>query len=255
MLRIFIPSRGRPHRQPTLELLLSVGIKPIMVCTKSDPELLKYKALCKKHGLLIRVYDATSIREKRQFILDSHKGKMLMMDDDLTIFQRSVDGKKFQKIGRLGMKKLLKWCDKTLDKHAHVGLTDKFMSQTRPRGHVVGGRYNQILGYNTSMFPKKTHIRFRTMVSSDHDVNLQLTTNGLPPAITCEFSKDATYYAKGGCATWRTKEVEIAAHNELARLWPGIVTVRDDPSKIGGILVKFRWKKAFEMGQMTTGLL
>ena len=235
-MNIYIPTRGRPHRQPLAQTFAAAGIPFTFVCSASDERLPEYTAL----GHPIVVVNSKNITEKRQLILDIGRQKLVMFDDDLSIFVRLEDGR-FTKASTEDLQKLIAWFDVMLEHHAHAGLVDKFMSNARPRGVLYHGRYNQILGYNTAMFPPE--VNFRMLCYEEHDMNLQLAAHGLPPAISCEFSKDAKYHTAGGNSHWRTPEVEKQQAEEFQQRWPHLVTLKPS-ARPGGVAATIKWKQS-----------
>lgn len=254
-MKIFIPTRGRPERQPTVVALEEADIRYHLVCTARDPMLGRYQELYGRNRLIIA--PTRSIGEKRDFILQNagDNGKIVMVDDDLAFFVRKRDGQ-FRKIARpQDLRKLFEWLEEALEKHAHAGLCDKFMSQNRQRGVAYRGRYNQVLAYNKALIRKRLKKldrvdfpKFRLDLNQEHDFHLQLLALGLPPAISCEFSKDARYYADGGCSAYRTPKLERQIFNKLQQLWPEYVRLRETKHAIGGIAATFNWRKATEEG-------
>lgn len=240
-MKIYIPSRKRPNRQPAAEACEAVGADFTIVCSAHDETLPEYRARWGKRVVAVK---ADGICATRNAILKMAKGgKILMLDDDVRFYTRLKDGK-FRKSKPADVKRIFDWFDKALIHNAHAGLTDKFMSQTKKRGVVEHGRYNQALGYNLDLWPRG--VKFRIPVNEEHDLHLQLATKGLPPLISNEFSKDAPYYAKGGCATWRTKQVEKQGMDDMLRLWPAYVKLVPTKTQISGLAIRVRWKRAVE---------
>jgi hypothetical protein len=241
-MKIYIPTRGRPEQQRTAEALESAGIDATLVLSKDDEE--NYFT----EGVSCITVKASDIATKRQRILElSPKGKILMLDDDLTFYTRKPDGN-FVKADKRGIQRIIKWFSHALSDHAHAGLTDKFMGQSKRRGVQNHGRYNQALGYNTKLFPSPAP-KFRVAINEEHDMHLQLATRGLEPIINNEFSKDAKYYSEGGCSTWRTKTVEAKAMKQFAALWPDLVKLGPTEQSISGLAARVRWAKAVKMGE------
>jgi hypothetical protein len=243
MIPIYIPTRGRPDRQPLADMLTRFDIDFTLVCSKDDPTLSEYLARWPK---CIWKVTADGITAKRQKILacDDIDDRFVMMDDDLRFYQRDPDGKRFHIVEHaFQMRMLLRAIDENLMEAAHVGLSDKYMAQMKPRGLVRRGRYNQVLGYNRALFPDPMP-RFRTITNQEHDMHLQLAAAGLAPVILTEWSKDATYYAKGGCSLWRTPEVEKQGFEQLRDNFPDLVTIVPHPKNISGLAIRVKWAKA-----------
>lgn len=256
-MKIFIPTRGRPNRQPTADAFYTAGVPYHLVCTESDVTLPQY---VKEHGkATILIADTKTLTEKRQWIMDhtARNDVVLMFDDDLGFYVRERARPGFLKADSGGVRAMIRWFGDALKEYAHAGLVDKFMSQTQPRGTKNGGRYNQVMGYNKARIWDrmarrgiKNFPRFRLPLNQEHDFHLQLLAMGLPPAISCEFSKDAKYYADGGCSAYRTPELELEVFDELKRLWPDFVRLRATKHAIGGRAATFNWRKAAQMGKL-----
>lgn len=242
-MRIYIPSRGRPDRTITADALANAKIRFTIVCSKIDDTVPQYIKRWGKENIL--VVNSKNICEKRQKIVEHARlcriGKICMMDDDLRFYARLSTGT-FRTAAPVDLHDMVAALSKALDEVAHAGLVDKFMSQHSPRGHVSHGRYNQVLAYNLKKWPK--NVRFRLPVNQEHDVHLQLSTQGLPPRILTEFSKDAPYYAKGGCSFYRTPEVEERGHRMLAENFPEYVKVVPHKKSISGLAIRVKWQKA-----------
>jgi hypothetical protein len=249
-LKIYIPTRGRPHRQITADQLQEAGIPHVLVCTQGDVTLDDYKARCDLFGKII-VVKAAGLTEKRQRILEMAPEKFCMLDDDLRFYSRSENGAGFISISNMigksetarTLRQMFRDIEDALDQHAQVGLVDKFMAQAQPRMYKTSGRYNQVMAYNQKLF-KKVRPRFRTITNQEHDFHLQLSAAGLPPYILTEWSKDAPYYAQGGCSIYRTVAVEKRGFEELRKNWPDIVKIVPHAKNISGLAVRFDWKKA-----------
>lgn len=242
MLTVYIPSKGRSDRQITADQLRAAGVSFTFICSADDTKAhLNAYALSGSSLLTAKV---KSISEKRQWILGNiiRGPKIVMLDDDLVFYARISDAK-FVRASPKQLQAMFLWLDKALDKHAHAGIVDKFMSQATPRGDVRARRYNAVLAYNLGLWPKPRP-KFRIPVSEEHDVHLQLAARGLAPIISTEWSKATSYYSAGGCADERSAKSEARGHRRFAELWPGIVSVIPHKSNISGLATRVRWSKA-----------
>jgi hypothetical protein len=247
-VKIYIPSKGRALTQTTAIQLVFADVPFEIVCSKDDPQLDLYK---REWGhSIIRTFKVSTIHEKRQKILELG-GKLVMLDDDQTFYARQPDGR-FSKSSSREIRAMFKWFDSALDRYAHAGIVDKFMSNTTPRGEVLSRRYNGVLGYNTDKF-KKPYPKFRIPVSEEHDVHLQLAAQGFPPIVSCEYSKGTTYYNPGGCTDERSRRSEAEGHKLFASLWPDLVKVVPHKSSISGLAIRVRWSKAVAVRKTEKG--
>jgi hypothetical protein len=125
-----------------------------------------------------------------------------------------------------------------------VGLVDKFMSQTRPRGFVECNRFNQVMGFNRNLFPNPWP-SFRVPHDEDHDIHLQFLTRGYRTAVLTEYSKVDNKQASGGCNDWRSPEIFRLTYDLLQEYWPTIVTVKSATK------IRYNWQEAKRIGGIT----
>jgi hypothetical protein len=184
------------------------------------------------------------IHTKRQFILRwKNTGKIIMMDDDLKFHKRTEDGTRFPGTLPEQTEEMIDVLINLLDNYPMVGLTDKFMSQTKPRGIMECHRFNQVLGFNRNLLPDPWP-EFRVPHDEEHDVHLQLLTRGYKTAISTEWSKSDRANASGGCSDWRNEDILRQAHDQLVKLWPSIVSIdtKDKPK------ARYNWREAKKIG-------
>lgn len=238
-MQVVILSRGRPDRARTLRWIDVKRWQPMLVVPSAE----RTAYMIANPGVVVVGLDYVDIRDKRQKVTDCcHGGKLLMLDDDLTFYKRHRYGKIFVKIhDEIQTTEMLRAIEQALDAHAHVGVADKFMSQTLPRGGTEGRRYNQVLGYNLDV----ARPEFRVAINEEHDAHLGLVRRGHPGYVLTEWSKGSTVYAAGGCSAWRSPEIEMRAHEEFAALWPRYVTVTENVAAISGRGVRVAWSKAY----------
>jgi TET-Associated Glycosyltransferase len=235
-MKIFIPTYGRHDKQITSTLLSKAEI-PHTLVTEENPKIYNLT----QYANIIRC-PSLHIGSMRQWIQDNTlTSKLIMMDDDLTFRVRINNS--FVRSNPAQIQDMIHLINKLLDKYAHVGFVDEYMCNTRPHGYVIGGRYTNLLAYNRKLFPNP-HPTYRIELNEEHDFNLQLTTQGLPPAILCDYTRSTQPYAPGGCSRYRTSTTELDSHKALTKLWPELVRIL--PSKTGksGYRVAISWKKA-----------
>jgi TET-Associated Glycosyltransferase len=149
-LQIMIPSRSRAYRQITIHNLPKSlwKITTIVVPQEQQSEYEKFVP----EEIAILPFEEIGIYDKRNFILNNRpNGKVIMLDDDLNFYKRTEDGSRFYPLSNEQTGELIGAIVDYLDRYPMVGLTDKFMSQTKPRGHVECQRFNQILGFNRDL--------------------------------------------------------------------------------------------------------
>jgi hypothetical protein len=245
-MRIYIPTRGRPDHQRTAEALVAAGIPVTLVLSEQDPDILGYTKWNNQENIkIVIIKGARDIGQKRQAIMGLGEPMLCMMDDDLRFRRRNKEGK-FEPAEDKDLVFMVSMINEELESYAHVGLCDEFMSNTRPRGTVHAGRYNQVLAYNQNLFPDPKP-RFRLGINEEHDMNLQLQAQGLAPSIICEFTKGQKFYAKGGLSHYRTAEVEKQQHEKFANYWPDLVTVKPCDKSLSKLRVQVKWAKALKV--------
>lgn len=238
MFKIAIPSRSRPHNQKTLKnISQNFWADTIIVCPESQYS--EYRDAIPTQVEIVP-FGTSGIGLKRQFILTSEKsGKIIMLDDDLTFWMR-VSPAQFVKMRPEDSEKMFLDLALALDKYPMVGITDKFMSQTRPRGHMECQRFNQVLGFNRDLFPVPWP-SFRLPHDEEHDIHLQFLTRGHKTAVLTEYSKTHAPDADGGCNDWRNQAMYEETYRLLLEYWPGIVTVVNNRAR-------YRWQEAKRLG-------
>lgn len=242
-MKIYIPTVGRVGKQRVADYLRYCRI-PYQLVVRPDET--------KAHGdHPVLVCKERGIRATRQWLLDRHKAdKLLIFDDDLTFWWRTRDGKKFIKcdMDPTPMKLMVKEIEHYLNKYAHGGIVEKFMSQSRPRGTVHGGRYFQVLAYNTALFPTPKP-RMRVEIGEDMDMNLQLLYAGKQNFILTEYTKTDKEWSPGGCCMMGRNEKTLYEQSaKLAKLHPGVVTLKDEKKEGTHNWLKISWRKAQKLG-------
>lgn len=231
-MKLYIPTINRQGKQKTAAALDTAGLPYTLVV---PPDQVKDFP-----GDDVLACPAKGIRGTRQWIMEHGKGKFAMLDDDLTFYKRTKDGKLFRPITGEALRAMFKVIEAYLDSFAHLGLTDKFMSQTKPRGCCHNGRFTHLLAYNKRLFPA-VHPTFRVEVCEEHDVNLQLLLAGKASVVLTEYSKGESPRAPGGCNTWRHQALEEKACKKMESLFPGLV-------KADGIKIRVNWRGAAKQG-------
>lgn len=243
-LQIVIPSRSRPHSQKTVAHLSDNLWSAIKVVVPHDQEK-EYRYHLPVDVEVIPFHESDGVGHKREFILHlKPTGKLIMLDDDLRFYRRTPDGDKFPPTSKAETERMITEIAHYLDSYAMVGLTDKFMSQTKPRAFVECQRFNQVLGFNRDLLPQPWP-KFRMPHDEEHDVHLQLLTRGIKTAVITEWSKSDTPGALGGCSEWRNTQTMRETHEKLVELWPGIVTITRGA---GPARARYNWQEAKRIG-------
>lgn len=239
-LQLVIPSRSRPYVKTLMNI--SMNLWPIVTIVVPEDQYSDYRVTVPSKVEVIP-FGTKGICQKRQFILNMKPtGKVIMFDDDLTLYRRSDDGLKFAPMYPPETEILILEMVRFLDNYPMVGVTDKFMSHTKPRRFMECTRFNQILGFNRDLLPNPWP-EFRIPHDEEHDIHLQLLTRGHKTAVLTEYTK-TDKKGPGGCSDWRSQEVYDETYRLLLEYWPSIVTVVNNRAN-------YRWKEAMRIGGLT----
>jgi hypothetical protein len=243
LAEILIPSRSRAKTQKTI-FKLSQNLWPYTKIVVPANQYSEYMDAVPIQVQVIPFNGPMGVSIKREYILNMMVGgKVIMMDDDLMFYKRSQDGLRFAKTVPSQTEKMVDDIIQMLDKYPMVGLTDKFMSHTRPRVMAECQRFNQVIGINRNLLPKPWPNFKDVPHDEEHHFHLQLLTRGHRTAILTEWSKTDIPNANGGCHDWRDDGVMKITHDTLMKLWPGIVTVTPNPPR-----ARYNWRRAKEIG-------
>src|SRR5215831_425621 len=90
-LQIVIPSRSRATKQKTY-LNLARNLWPYITIVVPKEQCEEYRCVVSSEIMIVE-FEGGRIPQKRDFILSSREtGKVIMMDDDLTFYKRTVSG-------------------------------------------------------------------------------------------------------------------------------------------------------------------
>lgn len=263
-MHIYIPSRGRAHRQQTVAAMPPAIHRKVTVVVPKN-EKAEYRAALPKDVSILTVGNDVLVAAARQRILEHHletypeDPKMAMLDDDLKFFERRKD-----KPGRFTTlpapsKRLIpmfKQVSDTLDDYPHVGVCPREQGHRFPPHHTFLARMTRVLAYDAN-FLRDEEIRFdRLMLMEDFDVALQILERGYVTCMVTAFSQGqrGDSNADGGCSTFRSPEVQTEAAERLASLHPKVVKTVQKKTKNGwfegGVRtdVRVQWQAAYEEG-------
>lgn len=198
----------------------------------------------------------SGIGKVRQFIINyasAAPGKVAMLDDDLSFFERRKDEPtKLTKASARGVEKMFDELERQLDMFVHAGVAAREGANRNTDKHLLSTRMLRILAYNAEKMVDLKVRYDRLPVMEDFDVTLQLLRKGYANIVLNQWAQDqGTSNAPGGCSTYRTAEVQAAGAYGLQKLHPDFVTVVQKETKGawgGGVRtdVRIAWKKAFD---------
>jgi hypothetical protein len=195
------------------------------------------------------------IAATRQWIVENCETEQLMMCDDDQGFGCRRDGEsKTRKLEDNEYQVMFDDVVKHLKTYNAVGIPSSTISvMNYPKVVLSPGRMFNMYAFNKSAL-LDNDIRFDVMpVMEDFHVTLSLLKLGMPNAILLNWHwTSGGSNAKGGCSTYRTREVQREGALKLAELHSPFVRVVEKESKSwGGELstrtdVRVAWKKALE---------
>jgi len=268
--RYFIVTRGRAHKQTTIENLPEEILKKtILVCDRDQykDHRERYKDICKvaafpknfgKH--LTKKIGCVS--DKKQWIVDTYEDVdfVYFLDDDLRFYVRKEKGgiklSQQKNKDKLKMFKTMKnWLEK--DGLAHVGISTQEGNNREKENYVENGRCIRLVGFNRSILVKEKIELNATQMMGDFHTTLSLLEMGYPNRISYFFAQaHRKSNDDGGCSLYRTpltlKESAILLkeyHSSFVKLevkktkkpWAGF----DTKERVD---VTVYWKKAFKFG-------
>ncbi|UOF83001.1 glucosyl transferase [Caudoviricetes sp.] len=254
MIQIIIPTMGRATSQHTLRQIPESMLDTVTVVA---PAAEKAEILNQNPGVnfLAEPNDIVGkgIALKRQFIIEQFKGKIIMLDDDLTFFKREELTNSLIKMSDGDYVSMITMVDSMLESYAHGGISAREGNNRIDDSIVYNTRLMRALAYNTK-YLRDENVRFdRIEFMSDFDVNLQMLRKGYENFNIYSYAQDQKgSNAEGGCATYRNVERHRKSAFRLKELHHDFVKVVQKSTKVGwGVMgttrtdVNIQWKKAF----------
>jgi len=255
-MKIYIPTRGRPRNQVTLEFfpksMVEHGTVVLAIDEDEKDQYDKYPDVPK---LVIPAF-VKGISAKRKYIVEqSTDPRIVMLDDDLRFYIRKsptdwhlryLEPDEYYALFGL----LDEWMDHG---YAHVGISAREGNNRVEDLSVENTRYMRVLGYNLEAFPSTVEWN-RTQVMEDFDISLQLLRKGKACKVSYYYAQgQKSSNADGGCSEWRTIDVHNAGAERLNELHPTCVKVVEKQTKTAwnGLPRKdviVGWKKAYKEG-------
>ena len=255
-MKIYIPTRGRPRNQVTLEYFpKSLAQDEIVILAIDEDEQDQYD----KYDYVSKLVVPSSIKgisAKRKYIVENTEDpRIVMLDDDLRFYIRKspidwhlryLDSDEYYALFGL----LEHWMERG---YAHVGVSAREGNNRVKDLSVENTRYMRVLGYNREVFPSDIEWG-RTQVMEDFDIALQLLRKGKACKVSYYYAQgQKSSNAEGGCSEWRTIDVHNAGAERLKELHPTCVKVVEKQTKTAwnGLPRKdviVGWKKAYKEG-------
>ena len=254
---VYIPTRGRWERQPTLEALPKSWLSRTRLVV--DPY--DVKEYYPRHGKKVKLLapKALGIHKVRQWIVDNCETECaLMLSDDLKFFHRSHLNEKgtyyhLQDCDEAAVDDLLQWLvDSILQAgYTHAGVSQRQVNHATLEPVAYVTRMHDAYAYNIRVL-REGKFRFdRLNVMEDLDMTLQLFEKGHPNAVSFYYAWDQKHSnAEGGCSIYRNNELQTKCAHWLAKLHPETVKVVEKETKSWKGMetrtdVRVAWKKAY----------
>lgn len=171
-------------------------------------------------------------------LCDKRKAKkFVMMDDDLNFAVRvSPDGNNLRPQKHEDTLEMLRWTEDALTDYAHAAVSPRDAAKTESVATgdkpltLLNKRTLRYLAYRTKEFLAMEHGRVEVM--EDFDVNLQLIENGFWNIQSYWWTNDQRQTGSpGGCASYRSHQVQDESARKLADLHAPFVTLRFKENK------------------------
>lgn len=257
-MKIYIPTRGRVHKQTTWDRL-SPNLKKetVLVCPVDEVG---------RHLMMGRpaiVCPYPGIGPTRDYILDMAysygQQNILMLDDDIILQRRRADTR-ITNSTHAEQEETIQWIEAQLNGgwvHACIGT--RFLGYASTMEYQAPGRAMYALAYNVpavvssgARFCKGFEDFDGMNTMEDFNMTLRLLKMRECNIVSMEhrLTPHATN-AEGGCSTWRTAQFASRSARRLAELFPDVVKLRPKKAWVGEGMteliimdVTIQWKRA-----------
>lgn len=258
MLKIYVPSRGRPNKQIFFDAL-PAGIQAHTTLVVREDEAHLYQ----DYPFVKSPNKHTHIGQKRDWILHHHHNiakwgaRAVMCDDDLRIAKRRKDDPtKFEKMEAEDYFELFDKVEDSLNKYGHITMLPREGGNRHTSGDFECGRAMRFLGYNIRTLANAGAYFADIPTKEDFHVTLRLLMNGHPNLVITDFVQDdgGGSNAPGGCSVYRDLACMENDANMLKAMYPDFVKVVQKTTKGawgGGTRtdVQIQWKEAYKSSQ------
>jgi len=248
-MRIYIPSRGRWHKQSTVKNLPPIVLPNVTIVVPVD----EYENYARNMPMVEVVSPdiPSGIGPCRQWCCEQEDKKVIMMDDDLVFATRRADDPtKFRESTDQEIEHLIGSIDDSLDTYAHVGVSTREGGNRYTKDYDWNTRLLRVLAYRTDILAEEGIHFDQIPVMEDFYVGLSLLTRGYRN-IKHNYMVHNQHGSgtEGGCSTYRDKDMQAQAAHKLADTFPEFVTAVEKETKGawgGGVRtdVRIQWKKA-----------
>lgn len=232
-MKIFVPSKGRCHKQSTVNLLVKAGLQPTVVVEPQDYD--EYvEALPKGTRIFCMTEDNQGIAYVRNVILqyarEARIGGYWMLDDDIT----RINTHPLRKTVEADITTALMYATGEFDRSGVAqGALEYSQFAWGADGKMKRNGYCDVCVYvNPWKIPSTVRYRSEMNLKEDRDFTLQILSAGCRTARVTNFSFQAPKNGsnKGGLHdTYQQTGREVEAVERMVKKWPGIVTHQIKP--------------------------
>lgn len=269
-MRIYIPSYRRATKQHIEWSPLkwfSPAMKKRTTYVVGPGEADAYRPLLPPEVELLECDRDGALGLKREWIcrLAQARGeaKHAQIDDDVIFYTRIAEGGTSLRYSTpADTDEMFDWIERQLDTNAMVGISPREGNNRSGPGNVdsltePNTRIMRVLCFQTEPYAATEHGRVETM--QDFDSNLQLLRAGHSNCISFWWAQGHKgSNTPGGCATYRTVEMQARTAHKMVELHPGFVRTKEVSNKGAGEYgkrtdVMISWKKAAAEGAKKNG--
>ncbi len=260
MLRLVIPSSGRPNKQTTLRYMPKELYSQVTVVVQMKECEQYERAFRGKYPVQLSCLpsDITTLSPTRQWIIDNIEDQYIcLIDDDLRFYMRGREDNSLYlqyvetQEDHVGMFRDME--NYLISGGVHCGISAREGNNRIEKDYLLNKRMMRCVAYDVKAV-RNLGVRFdRLACKTDFDVTLQLLRMGKANRVSFFYAQGQVggSNSAGGCSAYRTDDVMTRAAIELELLHPEFVTVVEKETKTawgGGVRtdVRIQWKKAFE---------
>jgi hypothetical protein len=261
MISIFIPTRGRVHKQSTLARMpKELRDQATVVCPPD--ELTQHEDL----GRSVLVCPDPGISATRDFIMYHAAAEdikyIAMLDDDVVLQRRREDFRITNVKDDNEYILAVLWLEEQLDNgYAHCGWGTRFLAYAAKGTEISPGRMMYCLAYDVEKVMKLGATFSKGLkwdsTMEDFNMTLQLLRAGEENVVSLVWrASPGPSNAPGGCSTWRTTACQSESAQRLAEMYPEFVKLRRkkqwEGMEEGMMDVTIQWRKAWRSTSATS---
>lgn len=269
-MRVFVISYKRSDRmltcQNTLDSFNDRILRDTTIVVREE-EKEAYEKVAKVYGASIDIIPEETYRsvtffgwgETMDFVLSKYAPsieRFIICDDDLRLtFRKDLTVNKLTKMSldEEQCERMIAYLLDSSNEAPLKGIIKRGFCMNFQEPEIVDVQINAMFGFFSPFFLNHPEMRFTTgniCHMPDRQLCLSLLTHGHHTRASCEFCFDDTPNAEGGCSLVRTPEGHSQSAMDLAKMFPGLVSLTQKTNlgdvRIGTVV---NWKRAAEIGR------